>query len=155
MVVKILYPLLLGKFYSIIGKIYHLRILVRVKEWADEGIFLNHLPLLNNDVYFNKILYTQFALVCMLSHVWLFVIPWTVAYLAPPSVEFSMQEYWNGLTFPSVVDLPDLGIKPSSVQFSSVTQSCSTFCDSMDWNQVSCIAGRHFTLWSTREALFS
>ena len=32
-------------------------------------MFLNHLPLLNNDVYFNKMVYTQFALVCMLGHV--------------------------------------------------------------------------------------
>ena len=30
------------------------------------------------------------------SHVWLFVIPWTVAHQAPLSMEFSMQEYWSG-----------------------------------------------------------
>ena len=35
------------------------------------------------------------------SHVRLFVTPWTVAYQAPPSMEFSRQEYWNGLPFPS------------------------------------------------------
>ena len=28
-----------------------------------------------------------------LSHVWLFVTPWTVAYQAPPSLGFSRQEY--------------------------------------------------------------
>ena len=33
--------------------------------------------------------------------------PWTVAYQAPPSVEFSRQEYWSGLPFPSPGDLPD------------------------------------------------
>ena len=37
-----------------------------------------------------------------LSHVWLFAIPWTVAYQAPPSMGFSRQEYWSGLTFPWV-----------------------------------------------------
>ena len=36
-----------------------------------------------------------------LSHVQLFAIPWTVARQAPLSMEFSRQEYWNGLPFPS------------------------------------------------------
>ena len=50
----------------------------------------------------------------LLSHVQLFVIPWTVAYQAPPSMEFSRQKYWSGLTFPSPGDLPNPGIEPSS-----------------------------------------
>ena len=29
-------------------------------------------------------------------------------------MEFSKQEYWSGLTFPSPGDLPNLGIKPGS-----------------------------------------
>ena len=29
-------------------------------------------------------------------------------------MEFSRQEYWSGLLFPSPGDLPDLGIEPSS-----------------------------------------
>ena len=40
--------------------------------------------------------------------------PWTVTYQAPPSMEFSRQEYWSGLPFPSPGDLPDPGIKPGS-----------------------------------------
>ena len=32
-----------------------------------------------------------------LSCVWLFVIPWTVAYQDPQSMGFSGQEYWSGL----------------------------------------------------------
>ena len=44
----------------------------------------------------------------------LFVTLWTVAYQAPPSMEFSRQEYWSGLPFPSPGDLPDPGIKPGS-----------------------------------------
>ena len=32
-----------------------------------------------------------------LSCVWLFVIPWTVAYQDPPSMGFSRQEFWSGL----------------------------------------------------------
>ena len=40
--------------------------------------------------------------------------PWTIAYKAPLSMEFSRQEYWSGLSFPSPGDLPDLGIEPRS-----------------------------------------
>ena len=40
--------------------------------------------------------------------------PWTVAHQAPLSMEFSRQEYWSGLPFPSPKDLPDPGIKPRS-----------------------------------------
>ena len=31
-----------------------------------------------------------------LSRVQLFVTPWTVDHQAPPSIEFSSQEYWSG-----------------------------------------------------------
>ena len=44
----------------------------------------------------------------------LLVTPWTVYYQAPPSMGFSRQEYWSGLTFPSPGDLPDPGIEPRS-----------------------------------------
>ena len=50
----------------------------------------------------------------LLSHVQLFATLWTVAYQAPPSMEFSRQEYWNGLPFPSPGDLPSPGIEPGS-----------------------------------------
>ena len=50
----------------------------------------------------------------LLSRVRLFVTPWTVAYQAPPSIEFSRQVYWSGLPFPSPGDLPDPGIEPWS-----------------------------------------
>ena len=40
--------------------------------------------------------------------------PWTVAYQALPSMEFSKQVYWSGLPFPSPGDLPDPGIEPRS-----------------------------------------
>ena len=49
-----------------------------------------------------------------LSRVRLFATPWTVAYKVPPSMEFSRQEYWSGLPFPSPGNLPDSGIEPGS-----------------------------------------
>ena len=50
----------------------------------------------------------------VLSHfscVQLFVTPWTVA---PLSMQFSIQEYWSGLSFLSPGDFPIPGIEPRS-----------------------------------------
>ena len=57
---------------------------------------------------------TGFGNVKLLSRVQLFATPWTVACQAPLSMGFCRQEYWCGLPFPSLVDLPKLGIKPRS-----------------------------------------
>ena len=57
-----------------------------------------------------------------LSRVWLLATPWTVAYQAPPSMEFPRQEYWSGLPLPSL----------SLHQFSSVAQSCPTLSEPLD-----------------------
>ena len=46
-------------------------------------------------------------------HVQLFATPWTVARQAPLSMGFSRQEYW--LPFPPLGDLPNPGIKPTSI----------------------------------------
>ena len=54
------------------------------------------------------------VLVLLLSRVQLFVIRWTAARQAPLSMEFSRQEYWNGLPFPPPGDLPDPGIELTS-----------------------------------------
>ena len=42
------------------------------------------------------------------------MIPGTVARQAPLSMEFSRQEYWDGLSFLPPGDLPDPGIEPGS-----------------------------------------
>ena len=38
---------------------------------------------------------------------------WTIAHKAPLSMEFSRQEYWSGLSFPSAEDLPNRGTEPT------------------------------------------
>ena len=63
----------------------------------------------------------------VLSRVRLFAIPWTVAYQALPSMEFSRQEYWSGLPFPSPGDLPHPGIEPGSPAFQADTL-CRKVC---------------------------
>ena len=52
--------------------------------------------------------------VCLLSCVWLFAAPWTIAHQVPLLMEFSRQEYWNRLPFPTPGDLPEPGIEPVS-----------------------------------------
>ena len=47
----------------------------------------------------------------LLSHIWPFATPWTIACQAPLSMEFSREEYWSGLPFPSPGALPDPGIE--------------------------------------------
>ena len=47
-----------------------------------------------------------------LSHVRLFVTPWTAAHQAPPSMGFSRQEYWSGVPSPSPsLEVRDHGIR--------------------------------------------
>ena len=46
----------------------------------------------------------EFLLLLLLSHfsgVWLCATPYTAAHQAPPSLGFSRQEHWSGLSFPS------------------------------------------------------
>ena len=80
------------------------------------------IALLSNCFY--KLLYTfvhsyiYFYTACVLSrfsHVRLLVNLWPVACHAPMSVGFSRQEYWSGLPCPSPGDLPNAGIKPTSL----------------------------------------
>ena len=59
----------------------------------------------------------MFLCVCAqsLSHIRLFLTPWTVARQASLFMKFSRQEYWSGLPFPTPGDLPYPGIKPQSL----------------------------------------
>ena len=56
----------------------------------------------------------------VLSGVRLFVTPWTVACQVPLSMEFSRQEYWSGLPFPTPGHLPDPGIELTSLAYAAL-----------------------------------
>ena len=58
--------------------------------------------------------------VCMLSHVWLFASLWTVACQHSLSMGFFRQEYWSGLPFSPLGNLPNPGIKPASPMSSAL-----------------------------------
>ena len=53
----------------------------------------------------------------LLSRLQLFATPWTITHQNPLSMEFSRQEYWSGLPFPSPGNLSDPGIEPRSPTF--------------------------------------
>ena len=59
-------------------------------------------------------LYMYMCMCQSFSHIQLFAVPRTENCQAPLSIEFSRQEYWSGLPFPSPGDLPNPGIEPGS-----------------------------------------
>ena len=93
----------------------------------------------------------------------------TVAYQALPSMEFTRQEYWSGLPFPSPGKFPNPGIKPRSLALQAILYQLShqesprklewvgyPFSSTSSWPRnltgIPCIAGRFFTSWANREA---
>ena len=61
----------------------------------------------------------------LLSCIWLFVIPQTIARQAPLSLGFSRQEYWSGCHFHLQRD-PDPGIEPVSLTHPALAVGFST-----------------------------
>ena len=57
-----------------------------------------------------------FYVLSRFSRVRPFATPWTAALQAPLSMGFSRQEYWSVLSCPPSGDLPDSGIKISSLR---------------------------------------
>ena len=84
--------------------------------------------------------------VCMhaqlLSCIWPFVTPWTVADQCSLSIGFPRQEYWNGLPFPSPRDLPYPGIRPVSPALAS-----KFFTSSTTWEASSEAESVPMTVW--------
>ena len=59
-----------------------------------------------------------------------------VARQAPLAMEFSRQEYWSGLPFPSPGNLPDPGIKPSYFALQAVSLPSETPGESLEEKRV-------------------
>ena len=108
---------------------------------------------------------------------------WTVGHQAPLCMEFFGQDYWNGLPFPiqGIFPTQEVERKESEVTQSCPTLCNPTDCSlsgfsvhgifqarvlewvaisiprgssrPRNWTQVSCIAGRYFNLWVTRDSL--
>ena len=73
-------------------------------------------PPKRSETCFRLLNHSKVSEVKSLSRIQLFAAPWTVDYspIAPPSMRFSRQGYWSGLTFPTPGDLPNPGIEPRS-----------------------------------------
>ena len=84
--------------------------MVKVKStWLD--VLFSKVPYLHKECYLNLHL-------CVQSHfnsIGLFATLWIRAHQSLLSIGFSKQEYWNGLPCPAPGNLPDPGIKPTSV----------------------------------------
>ena len=78
--------------------------------WLAFLVLTNQTSSLNAEYWFHKL-----VCVCVqsLSHVRLFATPWTIVHQAPLPMEFSRQEYWSGLPFPSLGNLLTQGGNPS------------------------------------------
>jgi len=61
---------------------------------------------------------------------------WTAACQAPLSIGFSRLEYWNGLSFPPLGDLPNPGMEPRSLV--SPALAGRLFTTSTTWEAQGC-----------------
>ena len=83
------------------------------------------------------ILYMCVCVLSRFSHVRLFVTPWPVAHQDPLSMGFSRQEYWSRFPCPPPGDLPDPGIKPTSLI--SPVLAIEFFTTSATWEARVCV----------------
>ena len=82
----------------------------------------------------------------LLSHVQLFVTPWTIAYQAPPSLGVSREEYQSGLPFPSP-DLSNPVIEPGFPVLQADALVLSYYCiPRCCWLELKCCSSL-FELW--------
>ena len=81
-----------------------------------------------------------------LSHVLLFVTPWTVTHQAPLSMEFSRLEYWSGLPSPPPGNSSVPGSEPTSLAspalaggfFTAPPRKPSHHCSRLRWSFLLC-----------------
>ena len=97
-----------------------------------------------------------------LSCVWLFETPWTTASEAPLSMEFSRQEYWNGVSFPtpgSCLTICDMDCSPRNSPGQNTGVGSLSHIRGIFPTQGSNSGLPHcsgfFTSWAIREALSS
>ena len=76
--------------------------------------------------------------------------PWTVAYLSPPSMGFSRQEYWSGLPFPS----PEKGPNPSLGPILMTSSNPNNFLEAPSPNTVT-LGGYCLSVWVLGNTTFS
>ena len=81
----------------------------------------------------------------VLSCVWFFVTPWTVAHQALLSIEFSRQDYQSGLPLPTLRDPPNLGTEPVSLASPALQEDSLSLVPPGKTNSISWAASNHKT----------
>ena len=94
-----------------------------------DSLYINIYPI--GYTYVCKYICIFMSMLSRFSHIQLFVTPWTVAYQAPLSIEFSRHKYWSGFPCPPPGDLTNPGIKPVSLM--SPTLAGRFFTTSAFW----------------------
>ena len=92
--------------------------------------------------------WVSWMFVCMLSHlshVRPFVTLWAGAHQAPVSIGFSKEENWSRLPCPLPGDLPDSGIKPTSLM--SPALAGGFFTTSTPWDTLNLMFNFNLILW--------
>ena len=74
---------------------------------------------------------------------------WIVACQVPLSMGFSRLDYWSGLPFPSLVDLPDPGIEPGSP-----TLQADSLLTEPPGKSLGCIVINYNKMWQYKSFLF-
>ena len=103
---------------------------------------------------------------CMLSHsswVQLFVTLWNIACQTPLSMGFSRQEYWSRWPCPSLGELPNPGIKPTSLSSLTLAGGFFTTIVSLEYQHLlifivifpACKEKNHTSLASERDSSIS
>ena len=79
-------------------------------------------------------------------------LPDSSACQAPPSLEFSRQEYWSGLPFPALGSLPNPEMEPTSL--ASPALSGGFFTSSATWEALFCLWTHGFSFRAMGHNLF-
>ena len=74
------------------------------------SFLLNHLLVCKGESYVRSCQRSLLSCSIISDSLWP---PWTITHQVPLSLEFSSQEYWNRLPFPTPGDLPNTGTKPA------------------------------------------
>ena len=128
---------------SLPGSSVHRILQARILEWVSFLLQGTQKNLLLISAYCASVKYPSHCQCRHFRHIQLSVTPWTATSEAPPSMGFSWQECWSGLTCAPPGDLPNPVIELMSLMSSAFSGGLVT--TRAPWEAPSC--GRHLRGW--------